>query len=97
VPDPTDTDPPGPEPDGPEPDGPEPEGADPVGADPVGADPVGADPDGADPDGADAVDDAREAAGAAARPQTLQYPSSIVPPQLVHVLIAAALPSSVPP
>ena len=87
MPDPTDTDPPGPEPDGPEPDGPEPEGADPVGADPVGA----------DPDGADAVDDAREAAGAAARPQTLQYPSSIVPPQLVHVLIAAALPSSVPP
>jgi hypothetical protein len=37
------------------------------------------------------------AATGAARPQTLQYPSSIVPPQLVHVLIAAALPSSLPP
>src|SRR6266567_709883 len=35
-------------------------------------------------------------AGAAARPQTLQYPSSIVPPQLVQVLIATALPSSAP-
>ena len=30
--------------------------------------------------------------GAAARPQTLQYPSSIVPPQLVQVLIATAPP-----
>jgi len=84
VPEPTDTDLPGPEPEGPEPDGPEPEGADPEGADPDGA-------------GAADADEAREAAGAAARPQTLQYPSSIVPPQLVHVLIATALPSSVPP
>ena len=31
--------------------------------------------------------------GAAARPQTLQYPSSIVPPQLVQVLIATVLPA----
>src|SRR6185437_4978709 len=47
------------------------------------------------PDPADPPDPA-EAAGAAARPQTLQYPSSMVPPQLVQVLMATPLPSSAP-
>src|SRR4029077_15235850 len=51
--------------------------------DPAEADPAEADPPDADPPGADAPDAAP--AGAAARPQTLQYPSSIVPPQLVQV------------
>ena len=36
---------------------------------------------------------ARSAARGRARPQTLQYPSSIVPPQLVQVLIATVLPA----
>ena len=78
---------------------PDPTDTDLPGPEPEGAEPDGPEPEGADPDGADAADadEARDAAGAAARPQTLQYPSSIVPPQLVHVLIAAALPSSVPP
>src|SRR6185437_8161199 len=48
-----------------------------------------------DPAAADPPDPA-EPAGAAARPQTLQYPSSIVPPQLVQVLMATPLPSSAP-
>jgi hypothetical protein len=73
----------------------------------AGTDDHGPDPDGPDgPDGPD-PDDARPAeaawaavaAGAdvAARPQTVQYPSSIVPPQLAQVLIATVLPSSAPP
>ena len=77
-----------PDPDGPEA-APDVDCLDPEGPDgPDGPD----DPDGAGPGVADAAD-----AGAAARPQTLQYPSSIVPPQLVHVLIVTALPSSAPP
>jgi hypothetical protein len=50
------------------------------------ADPPDPDPPDAEPLDAEPLD--AEPAGAAARPQTLQYPSSIVPPQLVHVLIA---------
>ncbi len=56
---------------------------------PPDPDPADADPAGADADPADAA----AGTGAAARPQTLQYPSSIVPPQLVQVLIATVLPA----
>jgi hypothetical protein len=63
---------------------------------------AGAD-DGLAPEGPDAPDaDGAWPAGAAgaevaARPQTMQYPSSIVPPQLAQVFIASVLPSSAPP
>ncbi len=72
--------------------------ADPDPADPANAEPARTD---AGPDEAAAGAEAAARAfwafwafwdGAAARPQTLQYPSSIVPPQLVQVLIATALP-----
>jgi hypothetical protein len=68
---------------------PDPADPDPAGLDPADPDPAGLDPDPAEPEGT--------AAAAAARPQTLQYPSSIVPPQFVQVLIATALPLSAPP
>jgi hypothetical protein len=77
----------------PDPDGPE------AGADDDSLDPEG--PDGPDADGAWPAEAAwpagPAAVEAAARPQTLQYPSSIVPPQLVQVLIATSLPLSAPP
>jgi hypothetical protein len=59
---------------------------DPAVPEPPDPEPADPDPPDADPRDADPPD------GAAARPQTLQYPSSIVPPQLVQVLIATPFP-----